>query len=131
MFEKATQLKLRFDSPKGQLSVEDLWELPLTSKTGKVNLDDVAKDLYRQLKESTNTVSFVDESQKGDEILQLKFDIVKRVIEVKKAMAAAQYEARERAEKKQKIMALIEEKKNETLSQASIEELEAQLAALG
>ena len=33
MFTKASRLKLRFQSPAGLLSSEDLWDLPLTSNS--------------------------------------------------------------------------------------------------
>ena len=58
MFEKATRRKLRFTSAAGLLSTEDLWDLPLTSATGKANLDDIAKALNRRLKDAEE-VSFV------------------------------------------------------------------------
>ena len=34
IFKQAAKAKLRFPSSKGELRVEDLWDLPLTSKTG-------------------------------------------------------------------------------------------------
>ena len=47
IFEQASRNKLRFDTNiKGVISTEDLWDLPLTSDTGRVNLDDIAKALY-------------------------------------------------------------------------------------
>jgi hypothetical protein len=42
LFERATRLKLRFSTNKNEITVEDLWELPLQSKTG-FDLDNVAK----------------------------------------------------------------------------------------
>ena len=42
IFMKATQKKLRFDSTQGLLTVEDLWDLPLTGTNKKANLDDIA-----------------------------------------------------------------------------------------
>jgi hypothetical protein len=122
MFETASRLKLRFDTSKGQLAVEDLWDLPLTSNTGKANLDDVARGLHRQLKNGDD-VSFVERSQKSDEMVQLKFDIVKHVIDVRLAENDAAALARSNKEKKQQIQAIIAQKENESLMGASLEEL--------
>ena len=86
MFEKATRLKLRFETKKGQLSTEDLWDLPLSSTTGAVNLDDIARALH--LKVSTQTdVSFVNPAAKSPaaEREQLALDVVKQVIAVRLA----------------------------------------------
>lgn len=129
MFEKASRLKLRFETIRGLISTEDLWDLPLTS-TNKVNLDDIAKALYKQLKEQTDVVSFVDDTQKADELTQLKFDIVKQVIGVKKAENAAAADARAKADKKQQILGLIAQKQNEQLSTSSIEDLQKMLTDL-
>jgi hypothetical protein len=35
IFEQATRAKIRFSTPVGMLSVEDLWDLPLTSTQGQ------------------------------------------------------------------------------------------------
>lgn len=129
MFSKASRLKLRFDSPKGPLSAEDLWDLPLTSATGKVNLDDIAKAVNKELK-STQEESFVVKETKGNEILQLKLEILKTVIGVKMIENEAAATARAKAEEKQRIMGLIAKKKDEVLEGKSLDELMALLNAM-
>jgi hypothetical protein len=129
MFEKANRMKLRFDTPKGQLSAEDLWDLPLTSPTGKANLDDIAKDLFRQLKDDGN-VSFVQPSVTTDKTIQMKFDIVKYVIDVRVAERDAAEIARKNKEKKQLILGIIAQKENDVLSNASLEELRGMVESM-
>ena len=123
MYDKATRLKLRFDSPQGPISVEDLWDLPLTSTVNKrANLDELAIRLNRELKES-DTVSFVNNTSKANELTKLKFDIVLDVIKTKKAENEAELLKRTNAEKKQKILALIDERRGEEMKGKSVEEL--------
>lgn len=129
MFEKANRLKLRFDTSKGMMSVEDLWDLPLTSATGKANLDDIAKGLFRQLKDEGD-VSFVNPSASKDKTLQMKFDIVKHIIDVRVAENAATETARANREKKQMILGIIAQKENEQLTSASLEDLQRMVESL-
>lgn len=129
IFEKASRLKVRFDTAKGGATVEDLWDLPLTSSVGRPNLDDIARAIYKQLK-SGDDVSFVIPEQKSNELVQLKFDVVKHVIDAKVAENAAARAASERADKKQKIMALIAEKQDESLKGLTIADLQKMMADL-
>lgn len=130
MFEKATRLRLRFETAKGFLSIEDLWDLPLqTTRVNGVSLDQIAIELNRELKDAA-TVSFVDDAPKGNEELQLKFDIVKHLIDVRKAENAAIAVERERAATKQRILEIIAKKQDSVLENASIEELQEKLASL-
>jgi hypothetical protein len=122
MFEKASRAKLRFASPKGDLTAEDLWDLPLTSNTGKANLDDIARSLHRELKDS-DEVSFVTPASGASETTQLAFDIVKHVIEVRIAERDAAALKTERAAKKQQILEIISKKETEGLMGASLDEL--------
>jgi len=124
IFEQATRAKLRFETNKGLLSVEDLWELPLTSQTGKANLDDIAKGLHRELKDSEE-ISFVEEKKPTDGVTKLKFEVVKSIINTLVVERKAQAEAKERKEKKAQILALIAQKENEKLAGTSLEELKA------
>lgn len=128
MFEQAAKVKLRFETPAGYLTVEDLFDLPLTSSRG-VSLDDIAKQLNREIKSSAEE-SFVTEQTAADARLQLAFDIVKHVIAYKKNKAAEAQEAANKKYKKQQLLELITEKKNEQLKSSSVEELEAMVAAL-
>jgi hypothetical protein len=129
MFEKAARLKLRFDSPTGQLSVEELWDLPLTSTAKRANLDDLAIHLDKEFKEKATT-SFVKKTTKGDEITKLKFDIVLKVIEVKQAEAEAASLKQTNAERKQKLLAILAEKQDADLKGRSAEELQKLISEL-
>ena len=128
MFEKSSRLALRFASPQGSLSTEDLWNLPLTSAKG-ASLDNIAKALNRQIKEA-DTESFVVKTSKADAELQLRFDIVKHIIEVKLAENETAKTAAVRRAQKEKLLELKAKKQDEKLSSASEEELDAMIAAL-
>lgn len=129
LFEKASRQKFRFITPQGPLSTEDLWDLPLSSQKGRANLDDIARDLNKQLK-SGDDVSFVNQAKKAEEVLQQKFDLVKHVIGVKLAENEAVAKARETAEKKQRILALLAEKQDQALAAKSEEELRKMVEAM-
>jgi hypothetical protein len=129
MFEKASRLKVRFDSGKGQLTIEDLWDLPLTSNANRANLDDIARGLHKQLK-NDDDVSFVIKDKKSDTTVQLKFDIVKHIIEIRLAEDEARSKAHENSVKKQSILQLIAERQNEELKGKSLDDLKAMVAEL-
>jgi hypothetical protein len=133
MFEQASRFKLRFDSPKGLLTTEDLWDLPLTSPSGnRAHLDAIAMSLYRQTRDAAEVVSFVNptaESREKSE-LELRLAIVKHVIDVKLAERDALQAAAERRDKKQRLLELIARKQDEELSSKPIEELQALVNSL-
>jgi hypothetical protein len=132
MFEKAARLQLRFVTPSGQLSAEDLFELPLTS-TNKTNLNDIAKGLHRQVKANAEEADFVSPAsaaKAANDIVELKLEIVKRVISIKVEERDTAAAAQKRREEKQKLLALIADKKDESLKGKSLEELEKMVADL-
>lgn len=133
MFEKASRLKLRFDSPLGPLTVEDVWELPLLPGRGKIKakacLDDMAKMLHRELK-SDDSESFVLKTNRPNEVLKLKFDIVKHIIDVRLQEEEAVKNAQAAKEKKARIMEIIAEKEDESLKGKSLEDLRGLLDSL-
>jgi hypothetical protein len=130
LFEQATRKNLTFDSPKGQLTVQDLWQLPLTSRMGKANLEDIAKDLHRQVKAQDDQPSFFTEAKPVDNDVALKLNVVIYIGETLKKEKAEADTAAERKAQKQKILELIDRKQGEALEMKSIEELQAELAKL-
>lgn len=129
MFEQATRNKDRFETSQGLLTVEDLWDLPLTSARGRANLDDIARSLSKRLKE-TETESFVIKAPKADETTQRKFAVVKHIIEVRLAENEAAATIRANKEKRQQLLALIAQKENEQLQGHTLEELRAMAESL-
>lgn len=122
IFERASRLNLTFDTTKGVISFNDLWKLPLTSNTSKLNLDGIACEMYAGL-QSTKTISFVDNATKADDMTQLRFDIVKHIIDVKLAEREAENQARIHREKKNRIMELIARKEDQALADMPLDEL--------
>jgi len=131
-FEYATRHKLRYETPKGHLSVEQLWDLPLThTNPSTVTLDSVARTVNQALKAVTEE-SFV-QVQKGpqEEQLSRKLEVVKHIIAVKLAEREEAERARARAQEKARILEVLGEKEDEALKGLSREELLKRLAELG
>jgi hypothetical protein len=128
IFERASRLRLLFSTAVGNLSVSDLWDLPLTS-TRNPSLDDVARAYHRALKDAQEE-SFVVKATKSNSELQLAFDIVKYIIDVKIAERDEAKAASERKEKKARLQELIADKQDESLKGKSLEELTAMVEAL-
>lgn len=123
-FEKASRIKLRFLTPKGVWTVEDLWDATLAS------LDLLFKGLNKELK-NAGEESLLGVRTKADAELALKVDLIKHIVTVKLAEAASYKDAQERKAKKARLMELILEKQDASLSAKSIEELQAEIEKLG
>lgn len=130
IFEKASRKKLLFETQKGNLSVEDLWDLPLKSSTGKTNLDDIAIGLAKKLRETNGDFSFVDEREAKDEDLELSFEIVKHVIQTLRSERDHHAQRVLQAAQRQNILQLIAQKQNAELANKSIDELKAMASGL-
>ena len=129
LFLQATREKFRFESCKGDLSVEQLWDLPLTSRTG-FDLDTVAKAVNTNLK-SSNEESFVNVSNNpAVSRLQVQLEVVKAIIEVKLAQAEAAKKRAEKSAERQRLMEVLHSKKDQELQGLSVEEIERRLAQL-
>ena len=122
MYKQASQLKLRFLTNVGQLSVEQLWDLSQTQ------LSNAIKAVKKVLKKNDDDeLSFLEDTKVVDIENQLRFDILKDVYLSKKKEADELRTATEIKEHNQKILTLISEKKDDSLKGMSIEELEKQL----
>ena len=129
MFFAITRMKARFESPQGQLTVEDLWDIPLTSSKNKANLDDIARGLSRHVRES-ETESFVTKPPKTNEAAILKLEAIKHIISVRLAEQEAAALIRANKEKKYQIMEIIAQKENEHLASQSIDDLRKMVESL-
>ena len=130
IFERASRAKLRFESSVGALSTEQLWDLPLTSKSERPNLDALARAVYSDLK-SLEEGSFVDvrpDPRKTERELQL--DILKHVIAAKLEAKATAEKAAENAERKRKLLAALNSKEEAELAGMSKDQIEAEIAKL-
>lgn len=130
IFETASKQKLRFETSKGFISTEQLWDLPLQSNTGKVNLDDLAKEVNAKLKES-EVESFVTKGKSVNTDDKLRLEILKRVIDVRVTEKEALSNQRANAERKRLLLDVLAEKRVESLTSMTEAEIEAQLKALG
>ena len=104
-------------------TVEDLWDLSLEQ------LDPIAINLSKRLKES-QTESFIKTRTKDTTELELKFNIVKHIIDVKLQEQEERTVAAEKKAKRQKILDLMAKKQDAELESKSYEELAKELEAL-
>lgn len=131
LFELATRKKFRFPGNKGELTVEQLWDLKLTSVTDATTLDSVAISLATKLKDN-GIGSFVNTGKVPNENIELeqKLEVVKHIIASKEAENNAARIARANANEAQRLQELLERKQEEKMSQLTEDEILARLAAL-
>ena len=122
LFVNASRRKFRFQSAKGLLTTEDLWDLSLAA------LDKIAVDLDDKIQKAGRK-SFIGRSTADTESTQ-QLDVVKFVIETKQAEnELAKIKETKRAQK-QFLESLLEKKKIMQLEGLSVEDIEKQLAAI-
>lgn len=133
MFEQATKKHLRFESAMGLLTTEDLWDLPLIRTDGGASLNNVAVAISHELKDC-DSETFVDATStvmsKKREELSLKLDVVKHIISVKQEERERNHAARERAQKKQELLAALAKVEGRELESKSSDELRAMIDSL-
>jgi hypothetical protein len=122
MYKQASKLKLRFFTGVGQLSTEQLWELSQTQ------LSNIIKSVKKVLKKNDDDeLSFLEDTKTVDIENQLRFDILKDVYLSKKKEADELRTASDIKAHNQKILMLIADKRDDSLKNMTIEELEQQL----
>ena len=129
IFEKASRAKLRFPSIKGEITVEQLWDLPLQSKTS-FDLDTVAKTVNADLKQAGEESFVSTTSNPGKERLELSMEIVKHVIATRLAENDIARQAVARQEERRRLQEILAQKKDENLKAMDVADIEKRLAEL-
>ena len=121
LFVIAARKKFRFDSTKGQLTIEDIFDLNLTSLDSiAVNLDEKIQKLGRK--------SFVQKKAASTSDFEDQLEIVKFIIETKQAEAEESKIRLAKAAQRAFLLNLKEKKQMEQLEGLSLEDIEKQLA---
>jgi hypothetical protein len=122
-FEEASRLKLRFSTNRGELSTEDLWELSLES------LDTIAKATNKLIKADSEE-SFIGKKSTATTQLDLKLDILKRVIEVRLQERDARAARADKNAKLAQLRDIAMNKANEKLISMSEEDINKMISEL-
>lgn len=122
IFAQASKQKLLFASNKGQVSLQDLWDLPLST------LKNMANTINRNLSKSDDLFATVtvDES-----VNKLRLSVILEVIDIRNQELENKVNEKEKEAKRKFIKDLINQKKLEATSGMSIEDLEKELDKLG
>lgn len=123
IFEMATRNKYRFPY-KGMISVEDLWDL------NQAQLDSIYKALNKEVKANQEDSLMFSQTQ-TDLDLQAKIEIVRHIYTTKEQDAARRTAAAENAEKKRRILEILEQKQEDSLKNKSEDELLKMLNEIG
>lgn len=129
LFKYAAISKLRFPSVRGDLTTEQLWDLPLESKSG-FDLDSVAKAVNKELKAQAEESFVATTTNPAKGQLEVKLEIVKEVIADKIAAAESSRAAKARSAERQTLLEILHNKKAGELQELSVEELEKRISAL-
>lgn len=121
LFKIATKKKYRF-SYKGQITVEDLWDLSVEE------LDKIYKNL-KSLQKNASEESLLQTVTKEDKELNNKIEIIKTIVTDKLAAKDRAMKAASQRAQNQRILEIMADKQDAALKEKSIEELQNMLIA--
>lgn len=122
VFEKASREKTRFNY-QGIISVEDLWDLPVTK------LDIIYGNLESEL-DRLPKKSLLSNSSSQREDIEFKQAIVKHIVEVKLAEAGQATLEKVNSDKKKMLLDILAKKQQSDYENMSTEELKALIETL-
>ncbi|CAH9017056.1 putative coil containing protein [Vibrio phage 193E37-1] len=128
LFAKAVKSGLTFATERGRITPQDLWNLPLTGNNG-FNLKTVSRELLKAVK-VTQEEDLVTETNSVDASNQLRLEVIKFIIADKKEEKEINEKTLENKQKREQLLKLKAKKQGEAMEELSVEEIDAQLAAL-
>lgn len=133
-FELASRKKLRFPSPVGELTTEQLWDLPLLAssmnRARSGDLDTIARTVNANLKAVTEESFVSTNANPAKAIYELQLEILKHIIAVKQDEIARAKDRAEKAEKRRKLLDALAAKEEQEIGAKSKDELLKELAEL-
>ena len=132
MYKKASRLKLRFESSRGPLTAEMLWDLKITELKTMVKAQ---AEKLQKLERPGDDLSFLEEiitsnETKEIEIEKLRFDILKDVFITRKDEAKDAAADVKKKEELSHLREILRDKTEEELKKLSAEELEERIKKL-
>ena len=125
IFEYATRNKIRFTTERGNLTVEDLWDLPLISTRG-LSLDQVGRDLRKAIRENEEE-SLVEVYNPIENEMTIMFNIVKHIIDTKQQENINRKNKAEKDLKIKKLEEILARKTEDSLNELSIDDIQAEI----
>jgi len=124
MYKNAAKKKFRYQTPQGQITTEDLFDLSLEQ------LNSLAKSLNKQVKEHGEE-DYLKVTKPEATLVKKKFDVVLDALKTKQKDVENAANRTINAAKKQKLLDALEAKRDQGLGEMSEEELLKQIEALG
>lgn len=127
MYKIASRKKLRIQTNRGMLSVEQLWDL------SKEDIGELAKSIRKRINDQKGVtgdseLDFLNPSAQTEETIdELTFRILKDIYTTKQAEEDKAHRRAAARENNRKILELIAKKQDQELENKSIEELEKML----
>lgn len=127
MYKIASRKKLRIQTNRGMLSVEQLWDL------SKEDIGELAKSIRKSINDQKGVtgdseLDFLKPSAQTEETIdELTFRILKDIYQTKQAEEDMAHRRAAARENNRKILELIAKKQDQELENKSIEELEKML----
>ncbi len=123
LFVTAARKKFRFETTKGGLNTEDLFDLSLET------LDAIAVNLDKKV-ESGGKKSFIGKRDTSTSENETKLEVVKFVIQTKMEEAETRKTRAEKASQKEFLTSLLEKKRMAQLEGLSVEEIQKQIDSI-
>lgn len=129
IFENASRNKLRFETSKGNLTVEQLWDLPMTSEKG-LSLNEIGTGIQRAIREMGED-SLISTGANPDKAkATLRLDLIKHIIAIKQEENAKARKASSDKAEADRLKGILARKQEAADENLSPEELQARIAAL-